>query len=215
MMKLKTKLSLSIFLILNSLFLVFISVGCNAKFKERAQNQINQVEADGCIFVRLRTGQTKIDKLNELGYSKAAKIEEKEVEEENKNIIAGFNEHWDFSKFYFFYSDESLKIKNGQFSEVEFIGKNLKVDSSIKCDCKDGFIVDLSRTSSNILEDSNNSGTVLEGLIVRDRNFKQLSAPFPFLSKKYFAIFKRSISTMVRNLNNDFHRYYKVANKTI
>ncbi|MGK0364687.1 MAG: hypothetical protein ACI85O_001745 [Saprospiraceae bacterium] len=212
-MKFISKSHLSTYLILSSLFIMLFSSSCYKTFKERAKSQINQVKSDGCIFVRLRTSQNKINKLREFGYHKDADLEVEKIVKENKDLVDAFNRHWDFSKFYFFSSGESVKIKNGKFNEVGFLGKNMEVDTSIKCDCSDGLVVDLSRTTSNLEEGSNNSGVVLQGLVVRDRSFKQLNYPFPYLSRKYFIIFRRSISTMVKDLNSSFYTYFKVANK--
>ncbi len=211
-MKLSTK-SLSLLLIFGSIFLILFSSSCYKSYKATAIGHINRVEADGCVFVRLRTGQNKIDKLKELGYLNAADLEIKEIEEENKGILKAFKENWDFSKAYFFMSDESVKIKEGQFNEVNFIGSNLQADPSIKCDCKDGLVVDMSRITTNTLG-TNTNATSVEGLVVRDRDFKRLNSPFPYLSKKYFVVFQRSMSTMVKDLNNDFRRYYKIANQS-
>jgi hypothetical protein len=67
---------------------------------------------NGVLLVQLPNSDKKIKILRERGNEKLAKKEEKEINNIRKNIIEGFQNHWDFSEILFFESENAREVFN-------------------------------------------------------------------------------------------------------
>lgn len=224
-MKLNTGLFLSI------IFLSLSWIGCNSRYQVlNSRNQVTNLEKDGCLFVRLHYFPNKIEKLNEMGYKKAAVAEQIKIKEANKSMMSAFKKNWDFSPVYFIFPEESSKIRESKFEDINFLNDDLEVDLNLKCDCKNVLVVEEGRMQSdttkyleNSLYDPNthkhedtyytDSSQPVQGLMVKSNEFVQLHKPFPFYTRRYKFFFERSNEAMVKELNEKFISYYRHINE--
>lgn len=173
--------------------LIIITCGCNRNSARSLQN-IKDLH-DCALLVRLPNLQDKADKLSNAGMINKAAAVEKFNRTYNEAIIADFNNNFDFTEVYFFYSDDTEKIKQGELNDV-FINKTMSIDSSIKLDCNNYLIMDYGHIKDNA------ATRMSIKWIVKDKNFLPLQRPFP-----YHLIWGRH-QTEILKFNEKFHTYY-------
>lgn len=173
-----------------------------------AKDQIRNLHK-GALLVRLPTSQPLIDALWQRGdTAKAEKIIDA-VESNNREIVSAFNSQYSFSDVYFFYSDYSKEISNGNFSSL--MNGNFEDVSFPKGEVfSDYFIAEFANLKPDttryyigdqIEPDPNGGlrrvkrygdsdiGADFRALVIKDRNFVQLRDPFPY----YVRSFKKSL----------------------
>jgi hypothetical protein len=173
-----------------------------------AKDQIRNLHK-GALLVRLSTSQPQIDALWQRGdTAKAEKIIDA-VESNNREIVSAFNSQYSFSDVYFFYSDYSKEISNGNFSSL--MNGNFEDVSFPKGEVfSDYFIAEFANLKPDttryyigdqIEPDPNGGlrrvkrygdsdiGADFRALVIKDRNFVQLRDPFPY----YVRSFKKSL----------------------
>ena len=68
--------------------------------------------------MRLKTREYGIDALLKSGQKKKAEKLKQEVFEDNKKVVEAFQNDFNFSKVYFFYSSESEKVVEMDFKNI-------------------------------------------------------------------------------------------------
>ena len=160
--------------------------------KESAREEIAQLRK-GALLVRLKTGSLQLKALEESGNTKDAAAYRKKMEDENNEVVKAFREEFRFCPVYFFYSNNSGQIRAGHLAGC-LLNKDLQPDSSLVPDTN-YFLT----AETGFSEEQH-----IEGLIIMDRNFKQLETPFPFLIRKYQGpAVKRSVAQMVKLLDKE------------
>lgn len=157
------------------LFLVLLT-SCKSYHMRRATagEQIEQLK-DGVLLVRLRTLEGKATALREIGQNEEALKVEKEQELQNKYIIRGFSQLFDFCPVYFFYSTHAKQIKAQDFAGVIFDADGNTVSPELLSG-KPFFIAHYGEYDEPGV---NSVNTELKGVIIRDRDFVQIAPPFP------------------------------------
>lgn len=172
-----------------------------------AKDQIRNLHK-GALLVRLPTAQPLIGALNERGWNETIGEVSKALEINHREIVSAFKTYYSFSEVYFFYSNHSKEIRNGNFSSL--MNADLEVASFEKADLfSDYFIAEFASlkpdtgryyTGSAIVPDPNGGvrrvkrygdsgiGADFRALVIKDQNFVQLSDPFPY----YVRSFKKS-----------------------
>lgn len=171
-----------------------------------SRNQINQLKKS-VLLVRLKTSENAINALiNEGQGDKALKLKLKQ-EEANKKIVSAFTKNFTFCEVRYFFSSNSEKVKQKQFDSV-FLNDSLQVDNSIKLDTNRTFFIAefgfLEQDTNKIFshysyEPSQNGGLEKVAnyystssdndfyvLRILDKNFVQLSKPFPFYTRAIY-----------------------------
>ena len=147
-------------------------------------------------IVRLRTSELKITALKNKGLVKEA--EEIRIAQEitNKQIIEAFRKEYNFSKVYFFYSNYSTKVKEGNYNGC-LMNVNMEIDSSFTGD------------KYLIGEFDESTTTQMDAFFIKDKNYEQLKKPFPFFIKQNeFLISTRSYEEVVHDLNLRLIEFY-------
>lgn len=182
-----------------SIFLLLISSVCFAqkkvKPKDNARTTIVMLK-NGALFVRLKTSELQISGLKKRGKEKEAEEIRKEQENNNRSIIAAFKANFNFCPVYFFYSNYSTKVKEGNYK-----GCLMNTDTQI----------DTSFNSNNYLigEFDESATTQLDAFFIKDKNYVQLSRPFPFLIKQNeMLVTTRSYNKIVSILNGKLFSFY-------
>lgn len=183
---------------------------------------------DGALLVRLKTKKNSIAALRKIGNNKLADKLEKQQAELNKAIVAAFSAYFDFCPAYFFFSDYSEAVRTKRMDQVAFLNAELLPDTSIRLK-NTGFLTaefgaieqdpaqiiggDYYAQGENGLEKRTqytgapNMG--FEALIVQSDQFIQLRKPFPYYVRTFDAA--RKPKSVVRILNKNLHRFYRIA----
>lgn len=165
----------------------------------------------GVLLVRLKTGKRGIEELEKRGMHKKAEKYQTEIDKENKQTIKAFLNNYNFCEVRFFYSDQSDKVRDMEFSNI-FLTPELEVDPTLTLDPSQTFYMILDIGPLRIPESDEivNSGAALSrAIVIKDRDFEQMYRPFPFYVR---AANQRLISHQVAKLNASF-RFYHSLNK--
>lgn len=194
-------------------FLVFIGVAfflssC-ATEKYKAYRNIQQL-SEGVLLVRLKTKEKTIAKYQELGMKDRAKATRVKQEAENAEILTAFDKIYQFSSVYFFYSDESKKLREKDFKSLQlFDMKQNPVDAAFLRK-KYFLIAEFGRSYDTefVVENSKERRSAggagaVDALIVMDKDFVQLERPFPHTTENILKIGK---SKMVQELDLQLQR---------
>ncbi|MCX6258988.1 MAG: outer membrane beta-barrel protein [Bacteroidia bacterium] len=187
----------------------FKKVSHRKLIKLKSKSQIEALK-NGLLLVRLKTFENKINALMEAGYTEdAAKVKTKQ-ETENKKIVSAFRNYFNFCNVYFFFSNNTIEIKNRKFNNV-FLNDSLVIDKTMTIDTtKSIFIAEFGNKEPDtttyyyqfykyeFIPDGNWSVKKVKryytyspysdfyALIIRDGNFVQLKKPFPFYVRAIF-----------------------------
>ncbi|MFK7905055.1 MAG: hypothetical protein AB8B69_08020 [Chitinophagales bacterium] len=156
--------------------------------KASAVSNIQKLQK-GALLVRLKTRKKTIDAFKNSGYLKMADQVEMKQKAKNQKLMNAFRKNFSFCEVYFFYSEDSEKIMEGEYEGI-FLNENLEKDARIVL--KEDFI--LTAEVGSIVKDpvsvdaSGNEYAATSGmsesvLIIKDSNFEQLRRPFPYYVK--------------------------------
>jgi hypothetical protein len=90
--------------------------------KDTATDQLNNLQS-GVMLIRLPTNEAKIAKLKTMGRNDLAKKESAEMAQFHTDILKTFEKHFTFCPVYYYYSDKSVEVKNGNFDGNLFDAK--------------------------------------------------------------------------------------------
>ena len=157
---------------------------------------------NGVLLVKLYTRNKGVEALKNHGLVKKAAALEKEQAFKNLAISHAFANNFAFTpKVYFFYSDDSKKVLQGEFDGV-LMGYDLKPLPNIN----------LGNTAYYIAEFGYTEGKGINALLIRNNQFEQLDPPFPYFVRTYEGIpfLERAYSKVVELWNDKlFKRYSK------
>jgi hypothetical protein len=183
------------FIILSILFFVS-TISYAQKRKDKARANIDMLK-NGALFVRLKTSELKISALKKNGQEKEAEKIRIDQENTNKSIIAAFKKNFTFCPVYFFYSNNSTQVKEGNYKGLLFDANNS---------------TDINFSGSNYLigEYDESKGTELNAFYIEDKNYDLLRPPFPYLIKhNQMLVASKSDDEMVILLNKKLTEFYE------
>lgn len=177
------------------IFLLIVSNSYGQKSRDKARTDIVALK-NGALLVRLKTSELKINALKKQGKEKEAEEIRLDQETVNKLIVEAFKANYTFCPVYFFYSNHSTKVKEGNYKGCIF-DVNMKTDSSF--------------SSNNYLigEFEKSETTQLDAFYIKNKNFELLRKPFPYFIKQNKALVSsRSYDKLVSVLNEEFIEFY-------
>ena len=198
-------------------------------FPQTSRQQIKEMK-EGVMLVRLKTSEKVIEGLKDAGLYDKAKEVRQEQKKENQEIAAAYHKSFDFCPVYFFYSDCSGKVREGDFKDclmdhnleklksVPEIGDNYFISEFSYVQKTDPAYFDKNimaydTTGYKIKQKTYYGGTELgpDAVIIMDRHFRQLRGPFPSYVRTYegFPILRRKKPKAVAKLNEALQEYYK------
>ena len=219
-----------IFLIISILFVG----GANAQDDTLTAKQIREIKQDmavtqikelktGVLLIQLKTSQPTIDAYAKRGNEKMA-IKTKMLQDtDNKSIIKGFRDYFTFCPVYFYYSTDKAHLENKLYEQVTFLDDSLgnttipvdlnKTNYYISGIAKDNFKNTTLQNIPNYELEYNNS-IQFDAFIIQNKNFQQLSAPFPYYSKTHVAtkVNDKKRWESIKKLNHRLHSFYKSSN---
>src|SRR5690606_6420623 len=162
----------------------------NAQKSAQVKNETPlQKLKNGALLVRLSNKDNQTDALQKMGKTEAAAKIRSAQEKKNQNIILAFRKKYRFSPVYFFYSDQSQHILDGNLSSVVFLNDNLQPDSAIKFTGNNFLTAEISIVEQEEVKLSkaekrrgvkyhDGSVSTFEVLILKDEKFGQMKDPY-------------------------------------
>jgi hypothetical protein len=150
--------------------------------------QINQLK-NGALCVRLHNNKTLVEGLKKMGKADLAAQKELELMAINKNIVMAFTRYYNFSKVYFFFSNNSDTLLKGARSGI-FVDTNLVVDPKIEMkenfyllaendDAYNSSIGFVPEDTARFVKETGNP-TKDAAMVIKNKYGHQLKDPFPF-----------------------------------
>jgi len=143
------------------------------KKKDIAQQAIINLRT-GALLVRLNTADKQLELLEKMGLDEKYEEIKAEQQEQNKSITSAFSMLMKYTnKVYYFYSDNTPNVLNGEFNGV-LLDKDL---NPVTFDSFDEYylIADFTRTE--------NLG--IPALVVYDAQMNQMEPPFPYYTRTF------------------------------
>lgn len=183
---------------------------------------------NGAMLVRLKTKRRSIEALeSKQRHSQADQVRQK-VRMDNLELTRAFDSSFDFCPVYFFYSDDSEHVLNGQLDSVNFLNKELEFDPEIRVNSDYFLIAELAlleqekfkrdnvpsgaENNHNYRNEAKHYGGAnmrFHALILKDSEFNQLTGPFPYYSRTLNSFFlKKKMTEVVKVLNQKLSKYY-------
>ncbi len=187
---------------MKTLITAFLLLICTTSFAQKRVKPSDKARAEigmlkgGALLVRLKTSDLKINALKSKGMLKEAELIRIGQESTNKQIVEGFWKEFHFCKVYFFYSNNSEKIKSGNHKGY-LMNVNMEIDSSF--------------TGQNYLigEFDESEVSSIDAFVIKDKNFDQMKKPFPFMIKLNQALVTtRSYDKVAVALNEKLFDFY-------
>ena len=223
-----------------SLFLVsvFFFISTQAQYgRKMRDSEIDQMNSErqikelkeNVLLVRLRTRQPVIDALVKAERNEEAKKVELDQLQKNQEIIAAFDQYFDFCPVFFFRSNYSEYIIKNQLDSIVFLNDTAGLDPGIKVQSKlfylaqiTGLAADTSTFENGTYLAENEDGLVrrtayagggntgFQALIFKSSAMYQLRRPFPYYSRtlQSLPIFRRSHKRVISRANDALHYYY-------
>jgi hypothetical protein len=159
--------------------------------KDTATDQLNNMQS-GVMFIRLPTNEAKIAKLKTMGRSDLAKKESAEMAQFHSDILKSFEKNFTFCPVYYYYSDKSVEVKNGNFDGNLFDAKLNNV-SALPFSKKQKFYAEFGFVHQEELTVEKNGQSVkVAGLggkkafVIRTHEGIQPLSPFPYTINYYY-----------------------------
>jgi hypothetical protein len=195
---------------------------------EEAYDQIIQMKNANLLY-RLQSSFKSMEAMQKKGNIEEAERIKKEQDSVNLEIISAFRNHFDFCPVYFFYNYNTKRVKNLVLDSI-FVNDTLETDSTINLNNSDFYIAAIENTDGRskmaspvftyILEDNKyipyedagiSVGPGFEALLIMDKHFGLMQAPFPAYIKRNEFLNSRKTEEMIDILNARLHRFYKEA----
>jgi hypothetical protein len=186
-----------VYLKLHFFFLLFIAATFST-FSQSSANAHKNIASlkKGALFIKLKTSENVINGLIERGRKDEAEKIRAELALENKEIINAFKNNFTFCKVFFFYSNNSQKIKDGNYTGC-LLNTNYEIDSTFNG--SDYLIGEFGQTETNRID----------AFLIEDKNFNQLKKPFPFLIRlNKFGVATRSKDEMAKAVNEELTNFW-------
>lgn len=176
--------------------------------RQASKSQIQQLK-DGVLLVRLKTLHKSIDALKKQGRpAKAARLKLRQAEE-NDAIMQAFKMNYDFSDLYFFYSQHSNKVKEGNWGTYFLDDKFEETVSFSPNKGQKVFTAELTNLEADTTKyfrhyrsrvaapDSlrplfyGSPDFNFEAFVIKDQSFIQLNKPFPYYQRMIMPSLKK------------------------
>lgn len=203
------------------------SIHCQTDFdvkKQRSQEAIKALK-EGVLVVRLPSKRNKIkalkevlmDKTIDVSYKRRTKkLLDKTIEERDtygKEMIAAFEEYYNFSKYLFIYDTAANHLVKGDFENI-FLDKDLQPLANTTLENENYYVL-----RNGTTDPSNTAG--VEALVVADADNVDLEKPFPYYVRRtdFATMLSRifspnkamtvSVKKSVSKLNSNFIKFYE------
>jgi hypothetical protein len=192
----------------------------------KAQERAKQLK-EGALLVRLLSRESSAKKLRDRGLTAQADELLRRQAEKNKIYIDAFLEEYDFSKVYFFSSDDSPQVKSGDLQDVVFLDDNGNPDENISFASDYFLIAEFSKVTGGSAHgvqeyrlEKDSTGVVqkpvyyggpnlgFSALVLMNDQFEQLEKPFPYYVRYSdgFSLFLKKPKAAVSKMNERLYQ---------
>ncbi|MFK8008584.1 MAG: hypothetical protein AB8H03_19655 [Saprospiraceae bacterium] len=159
--------------------------------KDTVTDQLNNMQS-GVMLIRLPTNEAKIAKLKKMGRSDLAKKESAKMAQFHSDILKSFDKNFTFCPVYYYYSDKSVEVKNGNFDGNLFDAKLNNV-SSLSFSKKQKFYAEFGFVhQEELIVEKNGQPEKVAGIggkkafVIRTHEGLQPLRPFPYTVNYYY-----------------------------
>lgn len=200
------------FRIMLGIFILTIFSNCKSVNlrKDTATDQLNNMQS-GVMLIRLPTNKAKIAQLKKMGRSDLAKKESAEMAQFHTDILKTFEKHFTFCPVYYYYSDKSVDVKNGNFDGNLFDAKLNNV-SSLSFPDKQKFYAEFGYVHQEELTVEKNGQPVKvagiggkKAFVIRTHEGLQPLRPFPYTINYYYKG-DGTLTKPVQKINDDLFK---------
>jgi hypothetical protein len=125
--------------------------------------------------------------------------------------VAGFRKYFSFCPVEFFFSNNTDQIMNSKLKGA-LLNDKLEVDSQIQIKSDVYYIAEFGGLELEADDQNHTIGTSVEALILKNKDLKQLTRPFPyFVRKNEFMMEARKTDEMIKLLNYNLQEYYSIS----
>lgn len=176
-----------------AIFILTIFSNCKSANirKDTATDQLYNMKS-GVILFRLPTNKAKIANLKKIGREDLAKEESANMAQFHTDILKTFEKHFTFCPVYFYYSDKSVEVKNGNFDGNLFDAKlnnipSLPFSKKQKFYAEFGFV-----HQEELVVEKNGRPVKVAGIggkkafVIRTHEGLQPLRPFPYTVNYYY-----------------------------
>lgn len=201
-------------------------------FTEQSSQTLRYLK-DGAVIVRLKTSPKSVEAYRKAGRNDIADKIEHGRKKQNIKLIDAFLRNFFFCKVYFIYSSDTKAFLEG--NRKVFLNDTLAYDTSITLTgnnfvfCEYGSVdayskfqdyshpvagnvsgVNLDKMDDKAME-QHSSGTstspaTTSGLVLLDKELKQLQRPFPYVEGVYLENFDAAVRTLSRDMERAYNR---------
>ncbi len=202
--------------ILSPLLIILLFTNCKSlnQRKDSATKQLSRFQ-NGVLLVRLPTNEAKIAKLKEIGKSEKAKKENSYMKQFHVDILKSFDKAFNFCPVYFYYSDVSEAIRDGNIDGNIFDAK-LKNISNLEPPMDHRFYAEFGYVhEKEAMVEKDGKMVKVAGfggksaLVIRTKEGVQPLSPFPY-TVDYNYRGENSLTASVEKLNR---KLYTVTNR--
>ena len=181
------------FRIILSIFILTTFANCKSLNlrKDTATDQLKNMQS-GVMLIRLPTNEAKIAKLKAMGRNDLAKKESAEMAQFHTDILKSFEKNFTFCPVYYYYSDKSVEVKNGNFDGNLFDAKLNNV-FSLSFSKKQTFYAEFGFVHQEELTVEKNGQPVKvagiggkKAFVIRTHEGLQPLRPFPYTINYYY-----------------------------
>lgn len=204
-------------------------VGSPQWYNALAAKQIRELKT-GIILFRLPQNKIAIQSARDSGLVLTAARMEQKLHARNLEIVSHMRSYFTFCDVYFIYADQTEKVINHQWSEIEFLSDSLTIDPSISLADVPVYTAELTllradtarvptgevmrRTDQGDLKSvqtySSAPDPMFEALIIKSDQFIQLNRPFPYYSRTFNSLpFRRSMKKVVKMMDENLEKFFK------
>lgn len=206
---------------------VIINTGDDTLNNRTKASVILRELGNGYVVIRLKKNQKSIDAYRKSGQNDIADRIEFERKKQNLKIFFSFTNNFTFCPVYFIYADETADLLAGR--KGLFLNNNLEHDSTINpqgtnfvfCeygiaqqfsdfDTEPGYSPVHQNESRKILDSiptqKTTSPASFNGMFFSDKNLRQLSRPFPYVSDVIMDSYNRTALALSRELERAYQR---------
>lgn len=161
---------------------------------------------EGVLLVRLKSGRGQAAALIKRGDTTAARKLKERKQIVNREIIRQFRKYFDFCPVYYFYDDQSGDILHGKL-EGNVLNDSLQPLEQLPSEISNFYVAGV----GNVWPEA--SDRSYEGLVIMDKELRQLKDPFPYSVRAFHSLkefgFSRSIKKLVVKLNSNLAQFYR------
>ncbi|MCB9233343.1 MAG: hypothetical protein H6581_16920 [Bacteroidia bacterium] len=187
--------------------LLLLLTSCRPTYqKMNAWEQAHALK-ESILLVPLSDPGEQVGIYEQYGQHRRARKLRKKYDKQNGKIIEAFASRWDYCPVYFYYLSDENRILNQGRRDL-FLNQGLVRDASIAPNLQQYFLAEF----EPITQWQGDATRETIALVIKDTEYRALSAPFPNAEKVNSFSSRSSLNSSVKTLNYRLNRFYERRN---